>query len=281
MPNPLASSSIMVKTAQAPPPKTPKLTQLTQPYLTDLTTSGKVKKMVQEVEARCKPTPTTTSVTKSSSVRPPMNAGGSATAKRLQYSASARTAQLASAAVSASKLRSSIDKRKQRVSGSKPEAKRASLRKVNALLKGLDTETGVDQVDNAGVGKHEPRIVVSTVIDDSMASTVSSSSGAAVAVAAGGMIKKPRELLSSHLIQQNYKVAGAAGGGGQKFGTTSGSSSVNSSIASSLTASAQKSSSSSSTAGFNKFMERNTPCKLTFTVCEFNFVVKFWDVLIY
>lgn len=128
-----------------------------------------VKKLVEVMEARIKATPggsntaaaatTTTGSTTSGAMSlrsgtSSSSAAATVAAKRLQYSTSGRAAAVAAAAAaaiqqqaasSAAKLRSSIDKRKQRVSGSKAESKRASMRKVNALFKGLN-ETGIDQV---------------------------------------------------------------------------------------------------------------------------------------
>lgn len=227
MPNPLASSSIMLnKPAVGKTPKTS-----AQLYAA-VSESGKVKKMIEEVEARIKATPGT------AATRTGLGAATvSAAAKKLQYSASSSSAS--TRVLNNQKLRSSIDKRKQRVSGTKVESKRASLRKVNALLKGI-TEKGVDQTDEARkppTVAHEPKVAP---FDDSVLSNASSTIS---------LKAKQRELLgSSHLIQQNYKL-------NQKLAPPSAGLST-----ASLTSSARKIS------GFNKFLERNTPCKLTHTV---------------
>lgn len=143
MPNPLASSSIMISsnTNNNNSKQSTATSKEVAKQQAAITPSGKVKQMVEAVEARIKCTPGNISSTSTSTTTTAASRVVTSTLKKMPTIQAASTA----AAAVVTKLRPSIDKKK-RVSGSKAEAKRKSTRQVNALLKDINELSGVDQV---------------------------------------------------------------------------------------------------------------------------------------
>ena len=213
--------------------------------------SGKVKQMIEIVEARMKTT--TVPATPSSSTKP--------TQKALQYSQSklkplAGTASNAigatALAIKPNKLRSSIDKRKQRISSSKGEVKRQSTKRVNAFLKDIASATPSNQtIQNVTKCPSTVKVqlfppIKSEPVDLSSQSELShdttSSSHNNQSNLLCSAIKRPLAakdiIANSSTVQQQYRFA----------------------------QSTMKNTPSVHKNSFVKFLERNTPSKMTKTV---------------
>jgi hypothetical protein len=211
--------------------------------------SGKVKQMIEIVEARMKTT--TVPATPSSSTKP--------ATKALQYSQS-KLKPLAGNAIGATalaikpnKLRSSIDKRKQRISSSKGEAKRQSTKRVNAFLRDIASAATPSNQAIQSVAKCPSTVKVqlfptikSEPVDLSSQSELShdttSSSHDNQSNLMCSAIKRPLAakdfIANSSTVQQQYRLA----------------------------QSTMRNTPSVHKNSFVKFLERNTPCKMTKTV---------------
>lgn len=176
--------------------------------------NGKVKQTVNEFEQKIREQATASTVKATTTA--------TSIVSKLQNSSEKAKTKTAIPRMNTSKLRSSIDKRKLRTSQAKQDIKRKSAKRVNALLKAVETNT-----TEITIVKHDvlPLVDQTLNIEESVKSER----------------RITRDLLSSTIVQQHYRV--------------------------NTTVKGSKYPERKLSSNFVQFLERNTPSKLTKTVC--------------
>jgi hypothetical protein len=240
---PVISSSLKVKTAEAP------------------SVGGKVKQMIEAVEARMK----TVQNTPGSALKQNAASSSSLLKSTIKPVQAAQTLSKTQSTTNTNankdgKLRSSIDKRKERISLSKAEQKRQSIKRVNAFLKDITEQTPSNQ--------NEKNTTQTNTVINTQAKLASATKPSSVRVKLfptepsaqnatsninnitstsndSSIMSVKNLIVNSSTVQQNYRVAPQT----------------------------VKSTPAVRKQSFVKFLERNTPSKMTKTVSLPSFVL--------
>lgn len=222
--------------------------------------SGKVKQMVEMHEARLlnkaagsnfvPPTPASTSKQQQQQQPPARRILFHNQANKNGKNTAAATSALATSSSNTNKIRSSIDKRKQRVSQQKQkaESKRQSLKKVNAFIKDLSTNIKSEKLSLANITNDEDDEEESHTDDEFDTQSVKSEPVDPTNLKDYPATVKRLISASNSTIHQQYRVLNHPTENSKSATTTSATSSMRKS--------------------FTKFLERNTPSKLTRTELE-------------